>query len=321
MLKALKNENRARPPIWLMRQAGRYMPQYQELRKKQSLFDMFHDVEKVVEVTLLPIHLLNVDAAILFSDILSVCDGLGVGWEFVEGKGPVIKDLVTPGWKFNKKAPQDAYSHISAAIQLLKKELKIPLLGFAGAPFTVASYLIGGEHKTKRWLYSEPEAFEKLLDEICEATIEYLNVQIEAGVDAVQLFDSWAHLLDTPSFRRYSLHYMDKIIRSIKKVPVILFCRGSCFFAEELASVKPACISLDWSGELCELRKKIPLPLQGNLDPMILQGSKARIIKETDRLLQSMKNDSGYIFNLGHGILPETPFENVRTLVDHVLHQ
>lgn len=304
-----------------MRQAGRYMPQYQSLRKKQSLIDMFHDVEKVVEVTLLPIHLLNVDAAILFSDILSVCDGLGVGWEFVEGKGPVIAEPVIPGWKFNKRPVDVAYSHIIKAIRTLKNELKVPLLGFAGAPFTIASYLIGGEHKTKRWLYTEPESFGHLLDEICDATIEYLNCQIEAGVDAVQIFDSWANLLNTPSFRRYSLHYMDKIIRGIKKVPVILFCRGSCFFAEELASINPACISCDWSQEMAQIRKKIPLPLQGNLDPMILQSSKSRILQEADSLLNAMRGDPGYIFNLGHGILPETPFENVRTLVNHVLHQ
>ncbi len=321
-LNALQGKNKTRPPVWLMRQAGRYIPKYQELRKKQSLIEMFHDVEKIVEVTSLPVQLLSVDAAILFSDILSVCDGLGVRWFFEEGRGPILPDGVK---KFQKKAPEVAYSHIDKAIRALKRELKVPLLGFAGAPFTVASYLIEGGtskdlKKTKMWAFSDPITFHKLLDEIADATIEYLNVQIEAGVDAIQLFDSWAHHLDSPSFTEFSLRYMDKIMRSIKKTPVILFCRGSCFFAEQLATLKPACISLDWSGEVSEIRKKIPstITLQGNLDPMVLCGSKEKIREKVDHLLTSMKHDPAYIFNLGHGILPETPFENVQFLVEHI---
>lgn len=326
-LNALQGKNQGRPPIWMMRQAGRYMPEYKILRKKQSLLQMFHDVEKIVEVTLLPIDLLNVDAAILFSDILSVCDGLGKPWDFEEGKGPILSEPVTPGWKFHKKSPQEAYSHITFAISELKKRLKVPLLGFAGAPFTVASYLIEGGsskdlHKTKTWAYTDPASFHRLLDEIAQETIQYLNCQIDAGVDAVQLFDSWAGVLDTPSFHALSLHYMEKILKGIKKVPVILFCKGACFFAEEIAKIKPAAISLDWCGQVHKIREKLPhMPLQGNLDPMVLCGTKERIKMEADRILASMRNDPGYIFNLGHGILPQTPFENVRFLVNHVTSQ
>src|ERR1700722_15887161 len=141
-LQALHGKNQGRPPIWMMRQAGRYMPEYKALRKNHSLIEMFHDVEKIVEVTKLPIHLLNVDAAIVFSDILSVCDGLGTPWDFEEGKGPILSEPVTLDWKFHKKSPQEAYGHIDRAIRELKKTLKVPLIGFAGAPFTVASYLI-----------------------------------------------------------------------------------------------------------------------------------------------------------------------------------
>jgi uroporphyrinogen decarboxylase len=326
-LNALQGKNQGRPPIWMMRQAGRYMPEYKALRKHQSLLQMFHDVEKIVEVTLLPIDLLNVDAAILFSDILSLCDGLGKPWHFEEGKGPILSSPLTPGWKFHKKSPYEAYGHIDQAIRELKKTLKVPLLGFAGAPFTVASYLIEGGSsrdlkKTKTWAYTDPASFRDLLEEITEATIEYLDLQIEAGVDAVQIFDSWAGVLDTPSFHAFSLHYMEKILKRIKKVPVILFCKGSCFFAEEIAQIKPAAISLDWSGEMHKIRAKIPnIPLQGNLDPMVLCGTKERILQEADRLLTSMRHDPAYIFNLGHGILPETPFENVKFLVDHVTSQ
>jgi uroporphyrinogen decarboxylase len=322
LLKALRSQNDSRPPVWLMRQAGRYMPQYQAFRKNHSLFDLFHDVEKIVEITLLPVKALDVDAAILFSDILSVCDGLGIKWGFEDGRGPLLPEPVQPHTIFSKK--KNAYTHIESAIRELKKELKIPLLGFAGAPFTIASYLIEGGSskdlkKTKKWLYSDPQSFHALLNQISEETISYLKVQIEAGVDGVQLFDSWAHHLDHPSFCSFSLHYMEKILRAIPEVPVILFCRGSCFFAKELSSIKPSAISLDWSGEISIIRKELPqVALQGNLDPMILYASKKEIQKAVFRLLDSMKGDPGFIFNLGHGLLPDIPYENVQYLVDTV---
>jgi uroporphyrinogen decarboxylase len=326
LLKALKSENEGRAPIWLMRQAGRYMPAYQKLRKGRSLLEMFHDPDTIVEVSLLPIQLLNVDAAILFSDILSICDSLGIRWDFEDQKGPVVEKIASRSHSFTIRQAKSTYSHITAAIERLKKELTVPVLGFAGAPFTIASYLIeGGSSKdlkeTKKWLYQDPSSFHHLLETITEATIDYLNIQIEAGCDALQLFDSWAHALSETEFRTVCLPYMDKILKSVgTKVPVILFCRGSCMFAEALAQTNPSCISLDWSLEIGKIRGKITpkIALQGNLDPMALYGSQKSIQTKVDHMLQSMKGDKGYIFNLGHGILPDTPFENVKFLVDYV---
>lgn len=326
LLDALNSRNEKRPPIWLMRQAGRYMPQYQKIRKKYSLLEMFHDSQIMTEVTLLPIDLLDTDAAILFADILSVLDGLGLDWDFVEGKGPVIKEPVTTQTKFQKKTD---YSHTRKAISELKKSLNVPLIGFAGAPFTVASYMIEGGSskelkKTKKWAFEDPLSFHRLLNTIVDATIEYLNVQIEEGVDCIQLFDSWAYLLNPQDFKSICLPHISRIMQSVKKkVPFIIFARGSCYFASEMISLSPHCISCDFGGSIADVRKQIPakIALQGNLDPALLLTNPKTIEKQAKRLLYEMQGQKGYIFNLGHGIFPETPFENVKFLVDYVKAQ
>lgn len=324
LLKALKCQNEGRPPVWLMRQAGRYMPQYKKIKEGKTLYEMFHDPETVVEVTLLPIDLLQVDAAILFSDILTVLDGLNIRYEFQEGIGPVVLD--TPA-AMQAIEPQVAYAPVIESIRELKKHLKVPLLGFAGAPFTIASYIIEGKtsrdlRKTKQWLFREPMSFMRLLDQITEATISYLNCQIDAGVQAVQLFDSWANAVGIDEFREVCLKPMRAIVEAVKKrgIPIILFTRGSCLFAEELASLNPSAISLDWSGDLAQIRHRISpkIALQGNLDPMALYGPQEMIRSKIDTMLHAMRGHPGYIFNLGHGILPDTPFENVQFLVDYV---
>ena len=285
---------------------------------------MFHDPETIVKVSLLPIDLLEVDAAILFSDILTVLDGLNIRYDFQEGVGPVVLD---PPSSLRPIDSQIAYAHIIESIRELKKILKVPLLGFAGAPFTIASYLIEGKTsrdllKTKQWLFREPTSFMRLIDQITEATITYLNCQIDAGVDAVQLFDSWANALAIDEMRQVCLKPMGAIVEAVKKrgIPIILFTRSSCLFAEELASLHPSAISLDWSGDFLQIRHRIPdhIALQGNLDPMALFGPRELIQRKADILLEGMRDHPGYIFNLGHGILPETPFENVQFLVDHV---
>lgn len=321
LLNALKCQNTERPPIWLMRQAGRYLPEYRAMRRGRSLLEMFHDPKTIVEVTELPLDVLNVDAAILFSDILTVFDGMQIRYDFQEGVGPVVFDSPEA---IQMRNGCEAYQHVCSAIETMKGHLKVPLLGFAGAPFTIASYLIEGKSsrdlkKTKRWMYREPETFAKLLDTITEATISYLKCQISAGVDAVQLFDSWANALGVWEFREYCAKPMKKIIEAID-VPVIVFCRGSSFFAEELVKLKPAAISVDWSGDLPTIRKQIPknIAVQGNLDPMLLYGSQGTIAKAIDRLLDGMQGDPGYIFNLGHGLLPDIPVENVKFMVDYV---
>lgn len=323
LLNALHCHNQERPPIWLMRQAGRYLQEYQVMRKGRRLYDLFHDLEAIIQATLLPINLLQVDAAILFTDILTVLEGLSIRYDFVDGTGPVVHALPD---ELLMIEPQTAYAHITSAIRALKKELSVPLLGFAGAPFTIACYLIEGktsrdQAKTKRRLFSDPAGFQELIDTLTTATIAYLNCQIDAGVDAVQLFDSWASALGVWEFREYCLKPMQKIVSAIKpRVPIILFCRGSSLFASELASLKPSAISIDWSGDLPTIRKGIPrtIALQGNLDPMVLYGTRAGIEQATDRLLEGMQKEPGYIFNLGHGVLPDTPADHVKFLVDYV---
>ncbi len=324
LLDALKCQNKNRPPVWLMRQAGRYLPQYRKLKVGRSLYEMFHNVETIVEVTQMPVDFLGVDGAILFSDILTVLEGLNVRYDFQEGVGPVVLDGPD---SLALIAPEEVYGHISGAIRELKKELKVPLLGFAGAPFTIASYIIEGKtsrdlQKTKKWLFSHPEGFKKILDLITEATIQYLKVQIEAGVAAVQIFDSWANALALEEFRLYALEPMRRIVEAMhqKNIPVILFCRNSCLFAKELASIAPSAISLDWSYDLATIRKQIPnsIAVQGNIDPMALYAPKDHLKQKVDALLDSMEGDPGYIFNLGHGLLPDTPVENVQFIVDYV---
>ena len=324
LLKALRCQNKGRPSIWLMRQAGRYMPQYRKIKEGRSLLGMFHDPETIVKVSLLPIDLLQVDAAILFSDILTVLDGLNIRYDFQEGIGPVVMD--SPEC-IRVVEPQMAYAHIIESICELKKTLKVPLLGFAGAPFTIASYIIEGKtsrdlFKTKKCLFQDSIGFMRLIDQITEATISYLNCQIDAGVEAVQLFDSWANAVGIEEMRQVCLKPMRSIVEAVKKrgIPIILFTRGSCLFADELASLNPSAISLDWSGDLLQIKHRIPshIAIQGNLDPMTLFGSKEMIQRRTDTLLEGMSDHPGYIFNLGHGILLETPFENVQFLVDYV---
>jgi uroporphyrinogen decarboxylase len=324
LIDALGCRNQGRAPIWLMRQAGRYLPSYRKLKEGRTLWEMFHDPETVVKVTLLPVDLLEVDGAILFTDILTVLEGLGIAYDFQEGVGPIVID---PPSNLCMRSPEEAYAHIKSAIQMLKQELKIPLLGFAGAPFTIASYMIEGRSssdlkKTKQWLYQERSSFQKLIEDVTEATIAYLHYQIDAGIEAIQLFDTWANALGLEEFQEFSLKPMKAILEALapRAIPTILFCRGSCLFAEELASLAPSAISLDWGYDLKKMRQKIPssIAIQGNLDPMALFAPREILEKKVEKLLASMEGDPGYIFNLGHGILPETPLQNVQHMVDYV---
>lgn len=317
-LSALKGQNHtAHIPIWLMRQAGRYIPEYHALKKGQDLYTVFHDAHSIVAITELPLKKFSLDAAILFSDILMVLDSLSQEYTYQDQIGP----LVAPIKPIVKKPAATAYPFLVEAIGTLKKTLKVPLIGFAGGPFTVACYLIEGKNgrdfkQTKKMLYQDPVRFSSIIDAITEATIDYLDLQVRAGVDSIQIFDSWAGILDYPAFQCYCLAPLSTICA---RFPSIVFCRGSSLFANELASLKPAAISLDWCGDLKTIRRQLPhVPLQGNLDPMLLFASKETIAKAVDSILDTMGRDPGYIFNLGHGILPDTPFENVRFLVDYV---
>ncbi len=329
LIDALHCRNKGRPPVWLMRQAGRYMPEYRAIRSKYSFTEMFHTPELIVEVTELPIRRFGFDAAILFSDILIIPEALDVGLRFEDKIGPVIEHPVR-SIEDIKKLPTPLISEkldfVAKGIRELKRRLKVPLLGFCGAPFTVASYMIeGGTSKdfktTKQWMIRDKVSFELLLDKISKETCAYIDLQIANGVDALQIFDSWAWCLDNKHFREVSLKYIDRLVKHVNgRVPVIVFCRGSSVFAKMISEIKPAAISIDWNADLSQLRNELPsgVALQGNLDPDILYGDRFTVRKHVKDLLDSMKGDEGYIFNLGHGIHPDIPTESVQELVDTI---
>ncbi len=326
LLAALEGKNTSRPPVWLMRQAGRYMPEYRKLREKHTLWQMFHEPEIAFQVTCQPIDILGVDAAILFSDILVIGEALGLNVHFPEGRGPFI-DFSGDVKSLDERNPEEALFYVKKTIELLKPELKVPLIGFSGGPFTVASYMIDkggkGELKlTRKWLAENPQSFHLLLEKITVATIAYLKMQIKAGVNAVQVFDSWAGVLSYEEFHEFCLPYLSKITEALKStnIPVILFCRGSSYFAADLAKAYPACISLDAHKPLAELRKIIPssIAVQGNLDPYLLYSSKDKIKEKTRELLRSMQGDPGFIVNLAHGVFPDISVDHVKCLVDTV---
>lgn len=329
LLKALRCENHSRPPVWLMRQAGRYMPQYRALRKKYSFLEMVHQPELAVEVTHLPLDLLGVDAAILFCDILVIAEALGLGLHFDDGVGPIIERPLETAADIDALVRPEAavaFAYVAEAIKLLRSTLKVPLIGFAGAPFTLASYMIEGKssrdlRKTKLWMLKDPKSFHRLLNLIADLVIDYLKLQIQAGAEALQIFDSWAHVLGHGQFMEFSLPYFKKIIAALPKgFPIIAFCRGSSLLASELVSGGAKAISIDWNGDIAKIRSTLPpgITLQGNLDPDILYAPPHVIEREVRQMLAKMKGDPGYIFNLGHGVLPDIPFEHVKLLVDVV---
>lgn len=325
-LDALNCQNKeGPPPVWLMRQAGRYMPEYRAIRKKHSFLSMCHEPELIAEVTELPIRAFDMDAAILFSDILVIPEAFDVGLRFDDGIGPIIERPV----RSKEEIPKcinitEKLSYVKEGIELLKPRLSVPLIGFAGAPFTVASYMIEGKTSkslslTKEWMFKDPAGFHALLNTITEATISYLQMQEKAGVDAIQIFDSWANALAPKQFEEYSLFYMNKIKESLS-LPTILFCRGSSLTAGKIAALKPAGISIDWNGSISDIRREIgpSIALQGNLDPDVLMAPPDILKEEIRSLLDSMKGDPGYIFNLGHGILPHTNPDAVKVLVETI---
>jgi len=304
LLRALKCEKVERPPVWFMRQAGRFLPEYRELRKVHALGHLFHTPELAAQVTRQPLDILGVDAAILFSDILVITEVFGYIVGFPQ-KGGI--HLEAPSEVLSLPVP-DTLHYVRKTIELLKPTLNVPLIGFCGGPFTVAKYMHQISHE---WL-----------EKITEASIAYLQMQIEAGVDAVQIFDSWAGVGEASDFYNFSLPYLKKMVDALRptKVPVILFCRGSCRFVSELADLKPAAISFDWEKDLLELRAKVPkdIAVQGNLDPEIFRGSMPKLEKAVMHILESMKETQGFIFNLGHGVLPDTPVENALAVVRQV---
>ncbi len=317
LLDALQCKNYGRPPVWLMRQAGRYMPEYRALRKKYTLWDLFHTPELAVEVTLQPVNLLGVDAAILFSDILVVAEVFGLSVVFPEGESPRIVPQITPSDLLVTRDVEETLGYVKKTISLLRQELKVPLIGFCGAPFTLATYFTG---KGVEWITHDPKNFHSLLEKITAILIDYLLMQVDAGAQAIQIFDSWASLLTPHQFLEFSHAYLAKIVNALKKtnVPVILFCRGSSLYPKELSLINPAGISFDAAVPLNVIREMVPkhIAVQGNIAPeFLLKATPSEVIVEAQILLKLMQKDPGFIVNLGHGVLPGTPVDNVSALV------
>ncbi|MBS0648573.1 MAG: uroporphyrinogen decarboxylase [Verrucomicrobia bacterium] len=304
LLRALKCEPVPRPPIWLHRQAGRFLPEYRALRAGHSFRHLIGTPQLAAQITKLPIDLLGFDAAILFSDILVIAEAFGFTIDFKDGKGI---ELLAPAQE-TRRDVAEALSYVAETIQLLKKDLQVPLIGFCGGPYTVSTYM---KRTTPEWLYK-----------ITEATIEYLNMQIKSGVDAIQIFDSWAGKLNPADFLKLALPYLKAIVSALQPsgIPITIFCRGATRYIQELVALRPTALAFDWEKEMNVLRKQVPaeIAVQGNLDPAVLKGPLSILQEKAITLFVSMKGARGFIFNLGHGIEPETPVENVRWLVDYV---
>jgi uroporphyrinogen decarboxylase len=329
LIKAAFSQKTERPPVWMMRQAGRFMPEYWEIKNKYSFLEMCKTPEIAADVTMLPIDLLDIDAAILFSDILVTGEAMGGDLSFTQGIGPKFANPVRTAADVDALETEvgDRLQYVADAIKVVQQRLNgsIPLIGFAGAPFTVMSYLVeGGSSRdfklTKLMLHNHPELAHKLLAKIAKVTTDYLNLQIAAGVNAVQIFDSWAQALSWDDYREFSHQYIQQIIAGLhrKDIPVISFCKGSSVFAPLMAEAKPDVISIDWNVDLKDMKHRLPtgMAVQGNLDPHILYADKSVIKDRIHRLLERMRGEDGFIFNLGHGIMPDIPFDNVKYAVE-----
>jgi uroporphyrinogen decarboxylase len=329
LLRTLRKEKAERIPVWFMRQAGRYLPDYIKLREKYSFFERVRNPQLAAEITVMPVKQVGVDAAILFSDILVIAQALGVDVEILEGKGPIIGDPIRTKEQIEKLNPAQTQEILSYALPTTKTvkealENEVPLIGFCGSPWTLLCYMVEGKGskdfaKAKQFCYQHPELAAALLEKITEASIIYLNMQLEAGVDTVQVFDSWGGLLSPSDYRKFSLPYLDKIVKAIQpKAPVILYAKGAWFALPELEKTGASALGLDWNIEPSVGRRMAGnAVVQGNLDPITLLGPAKNVERETILMLKNF-GKGNYIANLGHGVLPQTPFENAKIFVDTV---
>lgn len=331
-LRACRREPVERTPIWIMRQAGRYLAEYRAVREKADFLTMCKTPELAAEVTIQPVDIIGVDAAIIFSDILVIPEAMGMKLEMIESKGPKLYDPIRNIDDVNNLKeidPSKNLKFVLDAVSLTKKELngRVPLIGFAGSPWTLMTYMIeGGGSKNfseiKKFIYNQPKAAHLLLDKISNAAADYLSAKIEAGADAVQIFDTWGGLLSQTGFEEFSLKYIQKVISQIKRKdePVIVFAKGVHYKLDKIAEAGADVIGLDWTIDLNATRKSVgnKAALQGNLDPALLYASKRKIKEEAVKVLESFGKGSGHIFNLGHGILPDVDPANAKWLVDVV---
>jgi uroporphyrinogen decarboxylase len=328
-LKACRREPVDCTPVWVMRQAGRSLPEYREIRSKHTFLEMCKTPEVAAEITLQPVRRFEIDAAIIFADILLPLEPMGIELEFAKDEGPMIHNPVRTITDVEKLRTIDAAKQIEYLMQAIKivlKELngKVPLIGFAGAPFTLASYIIEGggsknfEH-AKAMMFTEPKAWHKLMQHLTWVIINYLNAQIDAGVQVVQLFDSWVGVLGPSDYLEFVLPHQKKVIAEIKKtVPLIHFAHGATHLLEMVAEAGGDVIGLDWRCNLNDAWKRIghDKGVQGNLDPLTLFGTKEFIRKRTKEILNAAAGRNGHIMNLGHGILQQTPIENAAEFIN-----
>ena len=326
-LKACRKEKVDCTPVWLMRQAGRYMPEYRALREKYSLLTLCKTPELAAEVTLQPIRRFPLDAAIIFADILLPLEPLGLHLEFAKGEGPVIHNPVSNAEDVASLETFDVSESLGFVLQAIRiavEELKgVPLIGFAGAPFTVASYAIEGGYsrhflKTKQLMYRQPEAWHAMMEKITSITTDYLQQQIKAGASAVQMFDSWVGILAPEDYRKYVLPY-SKMVLSNLAAPAIHFSTGTTAYLELICEAGGNVISIDWRVDLNRAWEQIGnRAIQGNLDPAHLLMKTDELREEIRKVLSAAGGRTGHIFNLGHGVFPDTPVENVAALVEEV---
>lgn len=318
-----------RTPIWLMRQAGRILPEYREVRAKMGGFkELVETPEFACEVTIQPVDHLGVDAAIIFSDILVIPEAMGLPYQMMENRGPWFENTIKTAADVERMivAEAEGVRYTIDAIAMTKKELngRVPLIGFAGAPWTIFSYMIEGSgsktfSKAKKFLYAEPVLAHKLLEKITLSTINYLKGQIEAGVDLVQIFDSWAGILSAEQYKEFALPYIARICDAIDEVPVTVFAKGAYFVRKELGELNCQTIGLDWNMGIAESRSMIgnSKTLQGNLDPCVLYAEDEMIVAKTLEMLKAFGPDR-HIANLGHGVYPDIDPRKVKLFVDTV---
>lgn len=336
-LRALWREPVDVTPVWMMRQAGRYLPEYRATREQAGDFmSLCKTPELACEVTLQPLRRYAFDAAILFSDILTIPDALGLGLYFESGEGPKFKHTVNSPEAVDKLPDvdmADALSYVTEAVALIRRELNgsVPLIGFSGSPWTLATYMIeGGGSKdfrhAKSFMYNHPEAMHRLLDKLADCVTDYLNAQIRAGAQAVQIFDTWGGILTPTAYQDFSLRYMEKIVANLikesegRKVSVILFTKNGGQWLESMAETGCQALGLDWTTDIGDARSRVgaKVALQGNMDPSILYAEPDSIRAEVKHILTAFGPGEGHVFNLGHGITPEVNPDHVSAFVDAV---
>ena len=339
LLKALRQEPLDRPPIWLMRQAGRYLPEYLAVREKAGSFmKLCQTPELACQVTLQPIERFGFDAAILFSDILTIPDAMGLGLSFAEGEGPQFARPIRSIDAINQLPipdPEKELRYVMDAVRLIKQALNhsVPLIGFAGSPWTLATYMVEGGssksfQKVKGLMYEQPKLLHVMLDKLAQSVASYLNAQIEAGAQAVMLFDTWGGMLSSEDYSEFSLYYA-KQVRALlnttvngQQIPTILFTKGGGLWLEAMTDAGYDALGLDWQTDLHNARTRVgdKVALQGNMDPIALYAQPDIIVEKVKTILANYGAGSGHVFNLGHGILPDINPEHVKAMVDAV-HQ